>query len=592
MQNRSRLVALPVLMLLLAALSVGGCGEEGKDPVGIDPPVVLADSVAFSFYTLEDLGAPRLRWVGDTTGPYAGSPEQTSVPWVGFGVPFEIRWVALSDSGRVDGYRWKATESVEGPWEPAPEGGIPRWSSGTTLRFNNDRDPATLAGVDCPGGDECPTLRRWGSSFNFPFRFQLEAHDLSDRVQHFEFGFHVNYPPEAEFLIDDRPDGIGPPDYPRYWYFDDQGDWVATHFADGDTIPAGAYAVFAVEAEDRFAVAASSDSFCCDLPFTSGAEEIARQWKAEGRTISDFGNLIEVKPFWSPAADVDTLGFFVGPFDWEIQARGRDEHGRPDSTPAEFDFVAGFVPLLTAMQPDDGEVLYLRQSGSWPQSTMTVERINGQIRYWDTILQRWSTDPGTGEASSGTLFEIPLRFESEADPRQRGVPTAAGGSGFGSAPLSWGYRWQSEFDPDNEILDGPHDLGVGRYVRGGGDGVYAPPERVQIFVPDLIWTNFEFFDPEGDCTVPAFCDQAEFLRRQLGAIEVELQCKTTASGSTYAYYIDTLRPEDDARVVERDLSDSGRRSAIRTAHLILRLGLEEQGNPDPVLWPPPAGAGP
>lgn len=589
MRLRSSLPAVVVLTLASTFGPLAGCSEDSSDPSGPGGGSFTGtDSVALELHTFDgEGGEARLRWVGSPEGPLPSSPEGTEVPWVGFGVPFEMRWTVTSDSGRVEQYRWKASQAPGAPWVPAEEGGDPVWASATTLEFANDRDPDTLEGENCPDGADCPSIRRWAGISPMPFRFQLEARDESGTVQHFEFGFQVNYPPDTRFLEGARPDGFDPPEYPRFWYFDGQGGWSVTSFSEGDTIPSGSYAVFAVGAEDRFASVSESDSFCCDLPSTPEAENLERQWRFLASDVSDLGSLQELNSQWSVAARDDTLGFFVGPFDYSTRARSRDEHGRIDREEDELSFVAGFPPRVTSVLPEEGMLAVLGPDGSWPETTLPVQTFTSVTRYWDPDLDRFSSDFVEGsESVRGTLHLLPLRFESAADSRQHGVPEASGSSGFGGEVQSWSYRYQSEFDPENRINEGPGDGDLRFFVSAGPDGNFEPEEPVELFVPGIFWDNPDLYDPDGDCPLPELCDQGEYIRRSLGRIELTVVAKSTRSTSSFAWYPSSVRPESAAGQVVKDLSGLGRRSSEERVHFEIWLGLEQDGSSEPLRWPP------
>lgn len=587
MRISARHVFILVLLLAGGLTALGGC-DDSSTPSGPDggPAEGVGDTVALSLYTFDDGGGERLRWVGTPDGPLPSSPEGTAVPWVGFAVPFEMRWTVGSDSGRIDGYRWKASQLPDAPFFPPAGGENGGWASTPRAEFANDHDPSTLDGSACPDGFDCPSLRRWVGFSPIPFRFQLEARDESGRVQHFEFGFQVNYPPDTHFLEGERPDGIDPPDYPRYWYFDDQGGWTATSFSDGDTIPSGAYAVFAVEAEDRFPSTASSDSFCCDVPLTPESDILRRQWRFDGSEFSDGGQLREIRTQWTPPAVEDTLGFFVGPFDYEMTTRSWDEHGRIDRSEDRLDFVAGFRPRLTAVTPGEGDLVVLAEGGTWPQTTLPVQVSTGVTRFWDPSLRLYQEQFLSGtQGMQGTLYRLPLRFESQSDPRQRGLLPASGSTRFGGVVRSWTYRYLSEFDAENRSLEGPGDGDLRFFVNGRSDGNFEPSEGVEIFVPDAFWQSPEMFDPDGDCVVPSWCDQGRFIQRSLGQIALTGVGKTTDAQSVYRYFSNSVRPGENEGQSERDLSELGRRTDLKSVQFEVWLGLEQEGSAEPMLWP-------
>jgi hypothetical protein len=573
----------------VTALTLGllACSSsDDKNPVTIDPPTAGVDSVAVALYVQETDGELSLHWIGSPMGPLAQSPEQTAVAWIGFGAPFELRWFIGSEQSPVVDFRWKASQIPSAPFVPAAVDSVPTWSSETRAFFANDTDPAQLIPSSCPDGEDCPSQRRWEDSSGGPYRFQLEGRDQDGRVQHFEFEFHVNYPPDTRIVRNGLPPSQSGVAFPRYWYFDDSDNWVATHFAEGDTIPSGSYAVFAVDGTDRLASEVQADSFCCDLALSSDAARLKRQWRAQWSALNDRGESRSEFPTWSISELSDTLGFFVGPFDYHITARARDEHDRSDPTPDEFDFVAGFAPRIVATAPVDGDMVLLGPDGSDPASSQSATATPNVIRYWDTVLdQYWTTQLVDTQAVAGTVFVLPLNFESAADPRQHGVLGDVAGRDFGSAALGWTYEYLSEFDPDNFSREGNGDGDLRSFVDGSSSGFFTRANAIEIFVPNSLWDQPEFFDPDGACLIPEWCDQGAILLRNLGRIGLTVMAKDTSSQSKLSTYPVSLRPSGTNNVQPVNLSELGRRSEL--VQDIFEVRLVVGGAPGQlVLWPP------
>jgi hypothetical protein len=519
-------------------------------------------------------------------GPSPASPEQTDVPWVGYGVPFELHWFVGASDAVITGYRYKASQLDAAPFVPAAIDSVAEWSDRTQATFSNDGVPGDVDPADCPGGIDCPSMRRWPSSSAGPYRFQLESIDDLDRVRHFEFAFEVNYPPDTRILRQGLPASQSGVEFPRYWSFDDNGDWVARHIAEGDTIPSGSYAVFAVEGEDRLASEVATDSFCCDLLASLDGDVVRRQWRAEGTALDDRGVERSVSSLWTDPATVDTTGFFVGPFDYRVSARAVDEHGRRDPSPDEFTFVGGFAPRLQSIEPRAGESILIGQAGADPSSSRAVSVTGGVTLYWDPVLdQYYETQYQGTQAMSGTVYSMSLHFTSAPDPRESGPLPSGAGSGFGRQAGSWAYRYRSEFDPANDIAEGDGDGDLRHFVDGNVDGSFDGSQAVSIFVPDIFWSSPELFDSSGPCVAPEFCDQGDYLRKHLGEISLELQAKGTRSGGRLRTYPYTLRPADGGDGTPVDLSELGRRTPILSESFEVRLVLG--GSPGSLqLWPP------
>jgi hypothetical protein len=149
---------------------------------------------------------------------------------------------------------------------------------------------------------------------------------------------------------------------------------------------------------------------------------------------------------------------------------------------------------------------------------------------------------------------------------------------------SFAYELIHEDDPDNDLADGPTDR----------DDLYLTTETLgeleltgeqvwRIFIPDLVFTNLELFDPNGECVgpVPDYCGIGAGLLRRLGEFEFRLRGKTTGATSTFHQEAPQAR-----RDVLMNLTDHGRFSPWMSRTLSVRIATNDDNGQITGIWPP------
>jgi hypothetical protein len=264
-----------------------------------------------------------------------------------------------------------------------------------------------------------------------------------------------------------------------------------------------------------------------------------------------------------------------------------DEHGRRGD-PVEFSFVSGFPPLRPTVGFEDGETAWLNPDFDFAENEIEFDRISDQ-RWWDEQSSEWSTGFIEGAPLfSGTLFAIPFRLRSEVDPRVSDVsdepPSDApeGSVGYSDHVRSFAYELTHPSDPDNSIANGAGDR-MDRYLSVDSYGsLDLEGDRTwTLFVPDLFFTNPEYFEPGEECGSAPFCEIGNWLLDQIGSLHLKVRSRTVDSGSSF-YQLSPM----PARNLIIDLADYGRFSPELDMHFSVQLVLtDDQGNLTGV-WPP------
>lgn len=529
-----------------------------------------------------------LRWVGspppDGVDP-ALSPEGSPEPFVGFSRRFRVTWDASSPNGAVVGYRYKP-EQGPAPFRPPTFEGEKRWDDEVTeFIYANDVPPTefgavcdTFTGVGCP-----PATVRFPSG---DYRLTVQALDealVESAPGGGELVFKVNYPPETSLVR--GVDGNGD-EWPRYELRDSDWNLVEEQaFSAGDSIPANAYVKFRSSGFDRLPsfAGAEFDSFCCDAVLDEDALEVRYQARLAFRG-SDGSRILRFSNQFSQPAEADTIGFITGPFTYEFISRTVDEHRRPDPEPATLSFVAGFPPKILSVAPSDGDTLIFRERtfndnfGPWPENDYDYTISDAVNLYWDG-RQYLDSDPGCGAAClvPGNYYEFKPRFEGKGDDRE-----------LNTAILAWAYSMQSEFDPQNVLTNGPKespDLSFFWDSPQPNVWVFPDEDRIRIFVPSLIWLAPGQFDPGSENQRAQ--EQADQLKKFLGAITLRVVGRTTALTDEYELYQNTRPGPDENIQTTIDLGPLGRRTQVREQVFHIFLGLDpfNQAGEIQRLWP-------
>jgi hypothetical protein len=557
--------------------------------------------LVFRVSTFEN-GQWRLRWTGNAFSPIAGTPEQTLRPFIGFAQKFMISWEASSPNGEILGYKYLASQDANAEFFPRdPQSGLAIFGPVTSFVYENDT-PTGPGTSGCDFGPDCPEKLRWESG---PHVLKVVVQDVAlveNTRNSGEFAFELNYPPESFIPPPPLPLSCetvatlaeAPYAFPQYRVPDGQGGYTVCTFAPGDTIPAGSYAIVRITGFDRYEGRPGlGPDFCCDKTLADTAVTFQAELEYFGR--DQRGSLQQFRDGFNESARPDTLGFFVGPFDYTFNGRTKDELGRPDPTPATIGFIGGFRPRMTRVQPTEGDSLILKWPQSpfasrWPDNHVPYTTQTAKTLYWDNSARRYLPSAGPGlEPVTGTIFTYSLVFEGANHPREPYPDPLTDNIRIAGAIRSWAYALYSDRDPDNLLKEG-----------GGRDNIdfFNPSSElnrldlsaangVQIFIPDLLWspTLLRYYDPDGP-TSPSFRGQGCALRLELGSMTLEVIGKTTGAGSRFPHYPLTVRPSGTPQFESSTMPDLGRQTNEAVAHFTILLGIEDPATGQRVeLWP-------
>jgi hypothetical protein len=171
----------------------------------------------------------------------------------------------------------------------------------------------------------------------------------------------VNYDPDTRILRGETdPYHNDPLTYPYYTVFHgpEAGDYT---FSEGDTVPDRAYVTFkAVGWDDpRDSILDYGTGVSFQGQFIAGNNirgegiyfEFSTSYSLPHQTpewtITD-PELYDDDPWDTPSSD--TLGFEVGPFDYDVVMRSVDEQGTRDGTPDTFSFVGNYAPCVQTVE--------------------------------------------------------------------------------------------------------------------------------------------------------------------------------------------------------------------------------------------------
>lgn len=520
-----------------------------------------------------------LRWVGLSEASLPDlSPEATERPFVGFGRRFKIEWEASSPNGEILGYRFKAAQG-SGSFTPADLGGEKQWDPTLTeFIFNNDTPPSTFGTVcDTFTAAGCPPDEVRFNSGNY--LLSVKAIDrilVESEAVDGELTYEINYPPETRVTRDAQ--------FPYFFRsFDDYGnDALRVPFATGDTIPTGVYVVMKRSGFDRIPAFAGAefDSFCCDKILNPAVPEVRFQTRLR-LSGDEGGRILRFQNTFSAPDESDTIGFVSGPFQFAVDSRTVDEHRRPDPSPDDFEFFAGFPPLVTEIEPAAGDTLLLRSPTAtpWPENDVPYTT-EPATRYWDGI--QYLSEPGDGRTEvRGTVYRFFPRFVGAPDPRE------AGGN---SSVRAWAYALNSTRDPSNVIGDGPGESpDLTFFNTSPAPNVWDfgpdPEEGFEIFIDNLFWTLPQFFEPGSDNQTREQIGRD--LRRYLGPVQFRVVARTTAPGDKVPLFANTRPGPDEPVQQEISTERLGRRSEVRVENFHVFLGIEDPTNPGQVsrYWP-------
>ena len=576
-----------LLLFFFAALVLAACsGEDSVDEPngpGPDPdpdPVFDIDIVRFRVWTLEAGGAEKLRWMGTWEGPLAESPEQTRWPWVGYGRSFRVDWKAFSKDQPIQSIEYRVSQNPFGPWLDA-EG------AQADFDFANNVDAELLAGEVCPEGPDCVGQLRLDSGRH---QIQVLATTTGERELAPEVGLleiELNYPPSIELVIDPRTGPDDPLASPVVSWIKADGSIHRAALAEGDSVPSGATVRLRVRGFDRLDSTTDTDSFCCDerldpeAPLTSfqGTTEFVRSDPEDDRDT--------LFTIFGPTSADSVLTMDVGPFDYMARVRARDEHGRRGES-TTFSFVAGFPPPPPTLDLPDGGTGLLNPDRAPGPGEVVFTKSDPVVLGWDQDVGDWFDDDSLPLRLGGFWYEIPLIFRGEAHPRARDVSMApppdasVQSTAYSDHVRSFAYEIIHENDPDNANSEGIGDRDD-YFIRVDEIGALdlIGDRTWRIFLPDLLFTNPDFFDPGGSCGNAELCAIGARILEQLGEYEVRFRSHTTRVGSTF--HQESPQAERDLIL---DLQRHGRFSEWVSSSCSLQIAFTDGSGQITGLWPP------
>lgn len=575
----------PIRILALTTLLFAACASDDgvtQPPEPPPPPHEGTDLVSFSVYSAP--AAKRemvLRWKGNGAGPAPDSPEQTDRPFVGYAQPFRVEWVADFEQAPVAGYRVRVSQIPNGPFLPRDADDNSIFGDLTSWLFHNAVSAESLAGEDCPEGEDCAGMLRFDSG---SYRMEMIAQSTEGALSDRDLGlleFDINYPPVSSLVIDpvECGDGAG---FPQYIYTPSGGDPIVCGFAPGDTIPMGATVRFRVAGQDRLPGRTFEDGLCCDVRLDLEDPEIRHQARLSLSAINESGDPMARETVFSPVEIEDVFQLEIGPFDYILYGRAVDEHGRRDPDSATLSLVGGFHPRIVSITPSQGEQLILRDPkapGPWPSSEIDYDVETGLVRYWAMPTRRYLNAPNDNTMQvAGAWFRFSVSMAGASHPQE---PPPGG-------VRSWAYELIGEFDPLNTIQNGGGFDRLGSYSDSEELNRWelAGDDRVAVWVPSLFWTNPELLDPDGDCPAPEWCDVGEDLRTYLGTYVFRARGRSTRGADVF----EQGSPEVVADTAPRtpiELIDLGRRTEILEGSFAIRLGLDDGNGNLTTVWPSP-----
>lgn len=303
----------------------------------------------------------------------------------------------------------------------------------------------------------------------------------------------VNYEPDT-YILDDEQDPVDdhndPLTYPRYHVFHGpQAGWYT--FSEGDTVPDRSYVLFKALGWDdpRDQIESAQNRLRFQGRFQ--AWQFLRVDGARFPFETTFSDTHQT-PEWTGAdptdwdsPSADTLGFQVGPFNYDVLMRAVDEQNTADGTPDTLSFVGNFPPCVqcielgrldmdAAGEYDDIEADNCQDAGCL-ENTRMLKIFTGGIqdpRYDPTDATHLSSRSAGGPASiwinplvgaitldeptSGDWITLPAAYfhmlvylHGKDHPQEYWPPNQAH-----QRIKAWRYEINYEGDPNNVLLDG------------------------------------------------------------------------------------------------------------------------------------------
>ena len=595
---RSLVPWLALLVLVSGPLAFSGCGGDDDgvdvvDPGDDDPgPHDGEDSILFRVYVDTPSGVEDLRWVGTPEGPAEESPETTDQPFVPYGRSFRIEWEPDAAVAPVVGTRFRVYETEEQDFF-LPDAGPDSvaYDDTRSFRFANATPRSAIDPSDCGTGPDCFGDLRFPSGARF-----LEVRSINANGRVITSGqtlrFDVNYPPTVE-LVESPADPDSTAVSPAWTLALEGGGRLERALVPGDTIPAGAEVRVRLRGQDRLPGATPPDSLCCDARLDDQSPEVRFKGFTRFTVREDDGFPNTFNTFAGRVTSDSVLVVNVGPADYELNLVSVDEHGR-QSDPVTLSFVGGYAPRAPRVEPSDGQQIVLRPS-DLGDPTEDYQVLTNVSRGFDTASGRWSESVDELRFG-GTVFRIPIRIEADPDPRVPPVSPQIPGLLTG-VPRSFAYTMVSEFDSTNRFAQGIGDR-EDLFLSATGPRVLELTlaqgdrfEGIEIFVPNLFFSNPGLFDPElaepgGSAPIEGWRPIAERIRADLGRYEFFARASTTSFGSELVQRPPAPRGSDTSLqdFVVDELERFGRYSPPSETEFSVRVELETSTGP--LIWPP------
>ncbi len=315
------------------------------------PETVFADSDTIGFGN-----AFTLSWEGDTPNIRSYSSE----------ILAERDTVPPYDDG-LFGYKFRlptdvdCDESNEDCWNPryfddSVNDSLSFFGSVVGLDFENGSEGYTGADV---------YRRRLASGVHKLMVNTIDVAGVEVQNERRNLDFVINYDPDTR-LLRGQTDPFNPSDtqvYPYYQVYRPDGSIDRFALAEGDTVPHRGYVVFKAigwdDARDQRAGVNGFEGY--DVLFKGQFDAVGLYRATNPYRFSTLYSLFDpqdredsgnpVNFDWlGEGGSADTLGFVVGPFEYDFNMASVDEHLRVDGTPDYFHFYGNFAPCVQCVE--------------------------------------------------------------------------------------------------------------------------------------------------------------------------------------------------------------------------------------------------
>ncbi len=507
-------------------------------------------------------------------------PRFANYDTIGYGQPFSLSWVGSTRNIRsyspellarhdtvppVDGlfgYKYRlldipCNDASEDCWQPR----VFDAASGDSVSFFGTRDSFTFL-----NDDSGPELfrRRLGAGVHRLLVNTIDMAGVEVPPERQALNYVLNYDPDTR-LLRGQSDPFNPGDpevYPYYLIFRPDGTTEKHTFAEGDTVPDRSYVVFKMLGWDdaRDLRTGTQDH---EVKFQAAYTATGLYGGETRFPFSTQFSLPSRTPAWErPAAAgggaADTIGFLVGPFDYEVTFRAVDEWSQRDGTPEVFRFSANRPPCVQCVEVLVGD----DETGSGygcldAACTAAVDTIYATTSPSPVVPSAWRRasslgfgllwfNPSTGSvylnqpastvglmAMDGQFFEYVLALHGADDAREPWWPSRPQ-----DRIMSWNYEIQSDSDARNALAEGAgvDNILVTTYRWALFDPLAAPPQPIAVD-DDGVWLlRVKFFVPSIALTAGNVA-YLNYLRNQYANYEDIYRLTTLQLGPTRASFI-------------------------------------------------------